>query len=172
MPSRPLSGPTRGELRWALPSFAQVGRILKNPRYAGAFVYGRHRSRRQADGTTTYRTVPMEEWEVCIPGAHAGYIDWDEYLRNQAILAGNAAAFMPSGSRTAPPREGAALLQSRILCGHCGRRMFVSYDHSRHGENRAPYHYTCKEELARYGRKTCQSMRGDLVDAEISPLRD
>ncbi len=170
LPSRPLSGPTRGELRWALPSFAQVGRILKNPRYAGAFVYGRHRSRRQGDGTTTYRTVPMDEWEVCIPGAHAGFIDWDEFLRNQATLASNAASFLRSGSRTAAPREGAALLQSRILCGHCGRRMFVNYSRATraNGDARAPYHYVCKEDLVRYGRKTCQSMRGDLVDAEMS----
>ena len=32
----------------------------------------------------------------------------------------------------------------------------------------ARYYYICKEELVRYGRKVCQSVRGDLVDAEIS----
>ena len=32
----------------------------------------------------------------------------------------------------------------------------------------ACYHYVCKEPLVRYGRKTCQSVLGDRVDAEIS----
>ena len=170
LPSRPLRGPTRGGLRRALPGFAQVGRILRNPRYAGASVHGRHRSRRNSDGTATHRRVPMDEREVRIPGARAGYIDWDGYIRNQATLASNAAAFFPSGPRAAAPREGAALLQSRILCGRCGRRMFVSYNRSTRpcGNDRAPYCCTCREALVRYGRKTCQSMRGDLVDAEVS----
>ena len=58
LPSRPRTGPTRGELRWALPSFAQVGRILRNPRYAGAFVYGRTRVERRGDGTESHPVVP------------------------------------------------------------------------------------------------------------------
>ena len=169
LPSRPRTGPTRGELRWALPSFAQVGRILRNPRYAGAFVYGRTRVERHGDGSESHPVVPMEQWQVCIPDAHVGFIDWNEYLRNQATMTSNAAAFLPAGSRTAAPREGAALLQSRVICGHCGRRMSPAYTNPRPSRNQpAYYHYICKEQLVRYGRKTCQSMRGDLVDAEIS----
>ena len=169
LPSRPRSGPTRGELRWALPSFAQVGRILRTPRYAGAFVYGRHRTQHRGDGTGRVRVVPMDKWEVCIPGAHVGFIDWEEYLRNQATMASNARAFLGSGSRTAAPREGAALLQSRVLCGHCGRRMSPTYTNARPSRDApACYHYVCKEPLVRYGRKTCQSVRGDRVDAAIS----
>ena len=101
--------------------------------------------------------------------AHVGFIDWDEYLRNRATLRGNAAAFLESGSRTAAPREGAALLQSRVICGHCGRRMGMKYNRALPHRNRpARYFYVCGEDQARYGRKTCQTMRGDLVDAEIS----
>ena len=65
----------------------------------------------------------MDQWQVCLPGAHAGYIDWDEYLRNQRILAKNRAAFHASAQRQPPPRKGNALLQSRIICGICGHRM-------------------------------------------------
>ena len=84
-------------------------------------------------------------------------------------MTGNATAFLPSPSRTAAPREGAALLQSRVICGHCGRRMGMQYNRALPHRNRpARYFYVCNEELARYGRKTCQTMRGDLVDAEIS----
>ena len=169
LPARPRSGPANGELRWALPRVPQVGRILRNPRYAGAFVYGRRRVERQADGTARLRSVAMEEWQVCIPAAHVGFIDWDEYLRNRATLRGNAAAFLESDLRTAAPREGAALLQSRVICGHCGRRMGMQYNRALPHRNRpARYVYVCNEELVRYGRKVCQSMRGDLVDAEIS----
>ena len=169
LPSRPRRGPTRGELRWALPSFAQVGRILKNPRYAGAFVYGRNRVQRRGDGTGRVRVLPMGEWEVCIPDAHVGFIDWEEFLRNQATMTSNAQAFLGSGSRTAAPREGAALLQSRVLCGHCGRRMSSTYTNARPSRDApACYHYVCKEPLVRYGRKTCQSVLGSRVDAEIS----
>ena len=169
LPARPRSGPAYGELSWALPRVAQIARIVGNPRYAGAFVYGRTHVQRRADGTARCRIVPMEDWHVCIPDAHEGFIDWDEYLRNRAIMTGNATAFLPSPSRTAAPREGAALLQSRVICGHCGRRMGMQYNRALPHRNRpARYFYVCNEELARYGRKTCQTMRGDLVDAEIS----
>ena len=169
LPARPRSGPANGKLSWALPRVPQVGRMLKNPRYAGAYVYGRKRVERRADGTARCRVVPMEDWHVCIPDAHVGFIDWDEYLRNRDIMTGNATAFLPSPSRTAAPREGAALLQSRVICGHCGRRMGMQYNRALPHRNRpARYYYVCNEELVRYGRKTCQTMRGDLVDAEIS----
>ena len=169
LPARPRSGPANGELSWALPRVAQIARIVGNPRYAGAFVYGRTHVQRRADGTARCRIVPMEDWHVCIPDAHEGFIDWEEYLRNRAIMTGNATAFLPSPSRTAAPREGAALLQSRVICGHCGRRMGMQYNRALPHRNRpARYFYVCNEELARHGRKTCQTMRGDLVDAEIS----
>ena len=169
LPSRPRSGPLYGELRWAPPRVPQVTRILKNPRYAGAYVYGQTRVERQADGTARLRVVPMEDWHVCIEEAHVGFIDWDEYLRNRATLRGNAASFLEAPSRTAAPREGAALLQSRVVCGHCGRRMSMQYNNALPHRNRpARYFYVCNTESNHYGRKTCQSMRGDLVDAEIS----
>ena len=169
LPSRPRRGPNRGQLRWALPSFSQVRQILRNPRYAGAFVYGRTRREPQADGTVRYRSVPREEWEVLIRNAHAGFIDWDEYLRNQATLAANAAAFLPAPSRVAAPRKGAALLQSRVICGHCGRRMGPLYTTARSTRNEpARYFYVCKHQLVRYGRKVCQTIRADLVDAAMS----
>ncbi len=169
LPSRPSIGPNRGQLCWALPTFSQVGRILRNPRYAGAFVYGRTRSEPQADGTVKYRSVPMEEWQVLIPDAHVGFIDWDEYLRNQATLAVNAAAFLPAPSRIAAPREGAALLQSRAICGRCGQRMRPHYKNARPSSGvRAYSYYTCAAERVYYGRKSCQTIRADLVNAAVS----
>lgn len=168
LPVRPRSGPFYGELRWALPRAAQIIRILRNPRYAGAYVYGQTQSARQADGTVRLRTVPMEQWHVCIQDAHVGFIDWKQYLRNRATLEGNRAAFLGSDRRTAAPREGAALLQSRVICGRCGRRMGMKYNRALPHRNRpARYFYVCDDEQDRYGRKICQSLRGDLVDAAV-----
>lgn len=107
LPSRPRNGPNRGQLQWALPSFGQILRILKNPRYAGAYTYGRRRSELQADGTVRIRTVPMDQWHVLIRDAHVGFIEWEEYLRIQATLASNSRTFKPAG-RVAAPRNGAA----------------------------------------------------------------
>ena len=59
LPSRPRSGPVYGELRWAPPRVPQIGRILKNPRYAGAYVYGQTHVLRRADGTGRLRTVTV-----------------------------------------------------------------------------------------------------------------
>jgi len=169
LPGRPRSGLFYGELRWALPRASQITRILNNPRYAGAYVYGQTQVARQADGTATSRVVPMDQWRVCIQDAHVGFIDWKQYLRNRATLESNRAAFLGSDRRIPAPREGAALLQSRVICGRCGRRMGMQYNRALPHRNRpARYAYVCGAEKDRYGRKTCQSMRGDLVDAAVA----
>jgi Recombinase len=66
-----------GELWGAVPDF------LANPAYAGAFVYGRSRTEKYLadDGRVRRRTVqvPVEQWSVCIPNHHPGYVSWDEY---------------------------------------------------------------------------------------------
>ena len=127
LPSRAQMGPARGELHWSLPDHARVRRVLKNPRYAGAFSYGRTTQRRQADGNRQHVTLRREQWQVCIPDLHAGFITWEEYCRNQETLERNAEAFASLESRRAAPREGAALAQSLVICGRCGRRMSVHY---------------------------------------------
>ena len=73
---------------WAGLEHSRVLRILHNPRYTGAFVYGRTHTRKTVDGDCVIERVPQEEWEVLIREKHAGYIDWDEYERNQRHLRG------------------------------------------------------------------------------------
>ena len=79
LPSRPYR--LHGELMWSVPNHSHILFILHNPRYAGCFAYGRSRTRKLPDGKAQYTKLVMEEWQVCIPEAHAGYIDWDEYCR-------------------------------------------------------------------------------------------
>src|SRR3974390_1554337 len=45
-------------------------RVLNNPRYAGAYVYGRRRYRRAINGKKILQRRDQEDWLACIPNAH------------------------------------------------------------------------------------------------------
>ena len=168
LPHRARTGPCRGVLRWNLPDHPKIRRILRNPAYAGAFAYGQTRILRQADGSVRYRTLPLDEWEVCIPGHHVGFIDWQEYGRNLATLARNGSCFAANPARLSAPRNGAALLQGIALCGQCGGRLNVKYSRARPDRNQpAQVHYTCKEATVRKGEKGCLWIRAEAVDAAV-----
>jgi Recombinase len=132
-PWRHLKGPRKGETDWQPLRHSTVLHVLHNPRYAGAFTYGRHREQLLPGGKRASITVPREEWISFIPGAHPGYITLDQWEANIARLAANAAAH--GRDRAAgPPREGPALLQGIIICGRCGGRMTIRY-HARGGKD-------------------------------------
>lgn len=167
-PTRLQGGPNKGELVWALPHHSRVLQVLHNPRYAGAFVFGRTRTRRRADGGVDHVELPRQEWQFVIKGAHPGYIDWDRFEANQRRLADNGRAYH-ADRRSGPPREGPALLQGRVLCGICGERMGVEY-HMVDGDERGRPSYVCKEHLVRRGGKICQNVPGMVVDIAIGDL--
>ncbi len=104
-PRRLRRGPHRGELAWARLEHSHVLKVLHNPRYAGAFCYGRTRWRRLPDGGMATEVLPREKWTALLPGAHVGYISFEEWERNQERLAKNAAAHGLE-RRASPPREG------------------------------------------------------------------
>ena len=166
LPSRPYR--LHGELMWSVPNHSRILAILNNPRYAGCFVYGRSRTRKLPDGKARQTWLAMEDWQVCIPEAHAGYIDWDEYCRNRKALENNRAAFAPGAGRQPTPRGGLALLQSRVLCGHCGRRMSSHYLARPDRDGPGRWYYYCRHNVVRHGTRTCQSLRGSKVDAAVS----
>jgi hypothetical protein len=167
-PSRLQSAPNKGELVWSLPRHSRVLQVLHNPRYAGAFVFGRMRTKRRADGGVNIIKLPREEWQFVIKGAHPGYIDWERFEANQQRLTDNGRAFR-SDRRSGPPREGPALLQGRVLCGICGDRMGIRY-HQVHGDERGRPDYVCQEQVIRKGGKICQVVPGKNVDAAIGAL--
>jgi len=165
-PRRIRRGIGKGDLLWGPIDVSRVLQILHNPRYAGAFVYGRTRGRYTPKMRSIQVKLPREQWHTLIRDAHAGYIDWEEFERNQATLKSNTAGF-GFGSRGSVPREGVGLLQGRVLCGHCGARMRVRYQQvAGHLE---PY-YQCTEDVVRRAGKLCQSIRGRAIDAAISEL--
>lgn len=166
-PHRVQSGPAKGEVLWKDLEHARVLQILHNPRYAGAFVFGRTRSQRTADLKSTSQViVPREQWMVFIPNAHVGYIALEEFERNQTTLKQNLAALSTEGRGTVP-REGVALLQGRVLCGRCGARMRVRYQQFR--DRLIPY-YVCTDAVVRRASKSCQSIRGSDIDDAVGEL--
>jgi DNA invertase Pin-like site-specific DNA recombinase len=165
-PRRCAKGAHKGELLWGELYHDQVLRVLHNPRYAGAFVYGRSHTRRSVDGVARLQRMPREKWITLIPEAHAGYISWDEYESNQRRLHESAQA-MGADRRRGPAREGPALLQGLVLCGRCGMRMTVGY-HSRHGQL-CP-EYVCQREGINRGEPACQRIPGAGIDQVIGAL--
>src|SRR5690242_13975936 len=111
-------------------------RTLNNPRYAGAYTYGRRHYRRAAGGKKILRKRDCNDWLACIPNAHPGYITWAQFQQNLKILESNGRGY--ELARSSPPREGVALLQGRALCGRCGRHFGVRYS-ARRGKQEAWY---------------------------------
>jgi DNA invertase Pin-like site-specific DNA recombinase len=165
-PRRLQRGLGKGDVLWGGIDHRRVTEVLHNPRYAGAFVYGRRRTSYDANLHTHLLEVPREQWHTLIREAHPGYISWDEFERNQVTLRQNSVSFGVA-SRGSMPREGVGLLQGRILCGRCGARMRTRYQQTRGGP---VANYQCLEASVRRAAKACQSVQGRTLDAAISEL--
>lgn len=166
-PTRFWGGSRHGQVIWRPLSHARVLGILHNPEYAGAYVYGRTKTRLlclpgeepRVKGRT--RQVRPEDWPFLIPGHHPGYITWGQFQRNQRRLDDNRT--LPDQDRRGAPREGFALLQGIVRCGRCGRRMSVRYINSASIPS-----YECNSVHTHFAGKTCQSIRGDEIDAAVA----
>jgi DNA invertase Pin-like site-specific DNA recombinase len=165
-PLRVRTGPNKGTLTWAPLRHHRVLQVLHNPRYAGAFVFGRRTQRKGPDGTIRYQLQDRDQWLALIPEAHAGYISWSGYEANQARLAESAQA-RGQERRASPPREGPALLQGLVICGRCGDRMTVRY-HTR-GNVTIP-DYNCQRNGISTGTPACASIPGQAIDRAIGGL--
>jgi DNA invertase Pin-like site-specific DNA recombinase len=165
-PRRPRAGPHKGELLWGQLAHSRILQILHNPRYAGAFVYGRVRTGRTPDGKYHAVKVPPAKWPYVIRDAHPGYISWDQFEANQTRLAENALGY-GTERKFGPAREGPALLQGRALCGICGARMGVHYV-TEHGASVPTY--VCQDAAVRSGADVCQRVPGKVVDPAIGDL--
>jgi len=101
-PRRLRSGPHKGELAWGPLRHWSALRVLQNPRYAGAFVFGRRHTRWTQEGRERVHELPRAEWHTLLPGAHPGYVSWEEYEDNLGRLRGNARA-QGEDRRQSPP---------------------------------------------------------------------
>jgi hypothetical protein len=161
---RPSDGKKLVSFDWTPVRYRNIISTLKNPFYAGAYVYGKTQKRMViVDGRvrTMYKHgKPFDQWEVVIQDHHEGYIDWSEFERNQKLLAANAfgkAGGVKSG------RGGRALLPGLLLCGRCGRRLTVVYT------GRAPGQpvYRCERPNQVFGEPRCLTFGAKRVDAAI-----
>jgi excisionase family DNA binding protein len=113
---------------WQTIRYRNVISVLKNPFYAGAYVYGKSEKRTSIVEGRARRTYghykPAGTWDVMIKDHHEGYISWDDYERNQKQLALNAYG-RSDGVKSG--RGGQALLSSHLTCARCGQRLSVSY---------------------------------------------
>jgi DNA invertase Pin-like site-specific DNA recombinase len=167
-PKRVHGGADAGKVRWGRLTEHRAAYILRHPAYAGAYVYGRYKTVKEISSDCRIRSrrvlLPREAWEVVIPDHHAGYISWDEYLRNVRTLEKNqtnAGGSVLSG----PAREGLALLQGLLICSVCGHRLSVRYK----GTGGIYPTYQCtglKRECLT--RSCCISIRSHVVDSAIS----
>jgi DNA invertase Pin-like site-specific DNA recombinase len=165
-PSRVKSGPNKGTLGWFALKHHRVLQVLHNPRYAGAFAYGRRQQHRQLDGQVRHSLRPRESWIALIPDAHPGYITWEQHEANLAKLTECAQA-RGEDRRKSPPREGPALLQGLIVCGRCGKRMTVRY-HTRQGHTFPAY--LCQRNGIEDATPVCANVPGDKLDDALGGL--
>jgi DNA invertase Pin-like site-specific DNA recombinase len=168
-PQRFWGGDRDGELVWAPLGHSRVTAILHNPTYAGAYVYGRTKTRSKLlpgetpriKGRTT--RVHLEDWPIVIQDAHPAYISWQQFLVNQQQLDDNRTD--RAADRRGAAREGAALLQGIALCGQCGRRMSIRYRTRKAGTVPS---YECGQARNQYAGRSCQSIRGDGIDTAVA----
>lgn len=148
-----------GDLVWKKPTVAGIISTLKNPAYAGAFVYGRTRSiRKDSSLDLSQKHLPMEEWKIRVNDKYPAYINWETFVKIQAMLKDNYAEYDRNKTRGIP-RPGAALLHGIVYCGECSHKMVVQYKHATR--------YLCNFLRQQYGVPVCQYIPADLVDARV-----
>jgi DNA invertase Pin-like site-specific DNA recombinase len=150
-----------GDLCWTRATISSVAAILKNPAYAGAFVYGRTRMRTAvSEGASKAKTpCPIEDWRIVVKDRYPAYIDWPTYEKIRAVIRDNRAEYMRTKTRGAP-RDGDLLLHGIAWCARCGHKMYVRYKSG--GE------YVCNHLRTSEGLPACQHIRAARIDAAVA----
>jgi len=165
LPTRVTAKEAYGSLIWKGPTLSTVVRILHNPAYAGAYVYGRSeylsQQRSPKTGKASAHVRNVAQWPVRITEHHPAYIAWEEFMKNQEQLRQN----WGHDDNRGVPREGRALLQGIVYCGVCGRKMSVQNRSVK--ESRSPS-YLCTHGYQNGDEKTCQSMTSRPIDAAVA----
>ena len=154
LPRRQVCGPERGNIVWKPPRDTAIYEIVRNPAYAGTFVYGR-RQHRPGQPPSVRRRQPSAKWIAIKHDVYPAYISWAQYEANQEQLARN-------GQRVGGvAREGRGLLQGLVVCGHCGYHRQVNYKEGYH-------HYPCQGLRRRHGLAACPTVHGPAVDEAVT----
>ena len=149
-----------GDVAWKKPTVAAILEILKNPAYAGAFVYGRTRTTTIGPSATQKKIerLPLDQWKIRVNDIYPAYIPWETFARIQGMLQDNYAEYDRNKSRGVP-RPGKALLHGLVYCGECGHKLVVQY--------KGGAQYLCTYLRAQYGVPICQRIPADAVDEAV-----
>lgn len=158
-------GPEGRTVVWKPPVYNTIHHILTNPIYAGAYAFGRTRTKVTLEAGRKRLTKGVrkerDEGQVLLIEHHQGSISWHEFERNQRLITENANG--KGGWTRGPLRKGEALLAGLLRCGHCGRKLHVAYTGA--GGNTARYH--CQGAHLNHGTKRCISCGNLRVDQAI-----
>ena len=158
--------PGEPRMIWKIPVYNIVLKILTNPIYAGAYAFGKTQSRiAVVDGRarkTAGHRKPRPDWTVLIRDHHPGYISWEQYERNQALIAANTN--MKSRMEPKAGRGGRALLAGILRCRRCGRMLHVTYS----GLGAAALRYHCRGAHINHGASWCISFGGLRSDQAVA----
>lgn len=165
-----VKGTDGAEVRWWAPRHDIVLGILKNPFYAGSFVWPQRKALTYVvDGRPRTRPSPRlssEQWQYVHHGHHPAYITWEEFERTQRQLMENHAK-RPDGRRAAT--SGSALFVGLLRCGHCGKRLQIVYM-----DQTARYFCPGRPDLVRgcvaFGNHRFDAAVGGAVIAALNPL--
>jgi Xaa-Pro aminopeptidase len=149
------------ETIWREPTAAAVVSILRNPAYAGAFVYGKTRTVQSvAAGEVRVRQKrrDLSEWSVVVQDRYPSYVSWETFEQIQSTLRENYAEYDRNKSRGVP-REGSALLQGLAYCGECGHKMVVQY--------KGGARYLCNFLRQQTQAPVCQYLPADPIDQHV-----
>ena len=149
-----------GDVVWRKPTVPAILSILKNPAYAGAFVYGRTRAvpRASAPHEHVQKPLPVDQWKICHKDRYPAYIDWETFATIQAMIDDNQNAYDANKGRGVP-RPGKALLHGIVYCGECGHKMVVQY--------KGGTQYLCNYIRQQYQVPVCQRLPADPVDTHV-----
>jgi DNA invertase Pin-like site-specific DNA recombinase len=148
-----------GAIQWKRPTIASLGSMVKNPAYAGAFVYGRSRSTRAENtGKLQQRQLPLEQWRIVVRDRYPAYISWPTYERIRQMLRDNHAEYDRNKTRGVP-RAGQALLHGLVYCGECSHKLCVQY--------KGGTQYLCNHLRQQHGEPVCQRLPAAPLDEQV-----
>lgn len=115
-------------VEWVAPNYRGLMDMLRNPTYAGIYVYPRY----QRETITSvsgkvqmHRRLSLpDEWTTVLKDHHPAYITHAQYQTNQEKISMNAQRYTSSRGSV---NRGASLLAGLVECRRCGHKMQVSY---------------------------------------------
>ncbi len=144
-------------LHWGRPARGRIHHILRNPAFAGYYVFGYpplekgplKGRRRGTDWTGS----------ITIPDHHEAYLPPAEWHRIYERLRGNCVSVRQ------PAGPGPALCQGLVRCGRCGRPMSTTYSRC---SRQVRIRYACNQARFQYGEPNCWSVNGRPLDEVVA----